>query len=437
MDEMRNFKIQTIYRQFFSLQVMLLGLVLFATAAGCNRFGTKLTPSDLSLMPKRTLSSGQWAWNATTDERSKKFYSERRDTTLRVEDFSPENLPKTFRKVTGQGPDKADAQKYFAQGKSVYRKAVALWRDPGTRQEAAGVFLDAISDLETAAERWPDSSIEEEAMFMVAECYFFGNNFNKAEDRYEALLKLYPSTSFLDKVQSHRFSIAKYWIEVGESQNKTIPTVNMTDKKLPTVSPAAAGRRVLDKIRLDDPTGKLADDATMALGRSLFNDRYYFQSAETFSDLRNNYPGSTHQFAAHLMEFEARLAMYDGKHYDGASLKKAEELLRILLKRFPERSAKIKKELAEKAGSIRTMLAERDLTVGEYYAKRGENGAARTYFHTVIRDFPETPVAQQAQKRIEEIKDLPDEPKQYAKWLSDFFPNPDQAKPLVPKKVVR
>jgi len=137
------------------------------------------------------------------------------------------------------------------------------------------------------------------------------------------------------------------------------------------------------------------------------------------------------------MEFESRLAMYDGKNYDGAALKHAEELLRIILKRFPERSRKIKDKLAAKAANIRTMLAERDLVVGDYYAGRGENAAAKTYYNTVIRDFPETPVADQAKKKIADLQGKPDNPKQYAKWLADLFPGPERAKELLPKGVGR
>lgn len=416
------------------LLVLVVGLFL---ATGCQRFGSKLTPGDLSLLPKGKLSSGQWAWNATTDQRSKKFYSERHDTTVRVEDLTPENLPKTIRKLTGHGPNKEVAEKHFAAGKSAYRKAIAAWKQSNGKSDVGPAFLDAIDELELAAEKWPDSSIEEQSLFMISECYFFGNNFNKAEESYQNLLKLYPSTSFLDKVQSHRFSIARYWIETGKRQGSVVNSLNLTDKKLPTVSPAAAGRRILDQIRLDDPTGKLADDATFEMGRSLFADKYYFEAAETFSDLRNNYPGSSHQFNAHLMEFESRLSMYDGKNYDGAALKQAEELLRIILKRFPDRSRKIKDKLAAKAAGIRTMLAERDLVVGDYYANRGENAAARTYYNTVIRDFPETPVAGDAKKKIAQLQGKPDNPKQYAKWLSDLFPAPERAKELLPKGAIR
>lgn len=384
--------------------------------------------SDLSMMPRSRMSSGGSAWNANPSD---EFYAERRDTSIKFKDFAPEKLPKTFKKLVGQGPNRDVAETELANGEELYKQAVALWKTEPDASGTQSAFLKAVSPLEKAAERWPDSTIEEDALFMLGESYFFANHYPDANRSYEQLIDLYPSTRYLDKIQSHRFAIALYWRSMSEERNPVTQAVNFVDERLPLKDISGESRRILDRIRLDDPTGKLADDATFELGKAYYEANRYFEAAETFADLRNNYPGSTHQFPAHLKEFESRLAMYDGKHYDGQALKQAEEVLRMILRRFPEESEKIRDQLAQQAGNIRNMLAERDLDLANYYINRSEYGAAQIYLQKIVTDYPETEIAKQAETTWESIRDKPLEPKQPAKWLVDMFPTPESTRPLI------
>ena len=53
---------------------------------------------------------------------------------------------------------------------------------------------------------------------------------------------------------------------------------------------------MFDKIRVDDPTGRLADDATLSLANENFTRRKFMKADEYYSDLRKAYPSSEHQF---------------------------------------------------------------------------------------------------------------------------------------------
>ncbi len=388
-----------------------------------------MTPDELSLMPRGRLASGQEAWNSR--QGSNKSYSERQDASITAKDFKPEKLPQTFKKLTGRGPNQEVAEKALSEGRDVYTTAVQAWNTSPESKETQAAFLKAVGPLEKAADRWPDSSIEEEALFMLGESHFFGNQYVKANQAYEKLVELYPTTRYMDKVQAHRFAIAKYWLDVAKNQSLLSSPVNFTDKQFPLNDLSGHARRVLDRIRLDDPTGKLADDATFLLGKALYDSNQFFESAETFADLRNNYPGSQHQFNAHLMEFQSRLAMYDGKYYEGLPLKQAEEVLRLILRRFPEESRSLREQLSEQAASIRNMLAERDLAMADYHSTRGENLAARFYLESLIESYPETEVAAQAKTKLQSLSSKPDEPEQIAKWLVDLFPEPQSTRPLI------
>jgi len=61
------------------------------------------------------------------------------------------------------------------------------------------------------------------------------------------------------------------------------------------------GLRVFDKMRtLDDPGGRLADDATLALGNEAFAAGKFYKADEYYTDLQKAYPASEHQFLAHF-----------------------------------------------------------------------------------------------------------------------------------------
>ena len=408
-----------------------LGLLLFV---GCSSWGKRpMTSDELSLMPRDRLASGQEAWGArnATANGGSEYYSERHDTSIKGKDFAPEKWPQTWKKLTGRGPNREIAETALTRGRQQYQVAVAAWQESAEAPATQAQFRQAVSDLQLAAERWPDSTIEEDALFLMGESHFFANEYTKANKAYEKLVELYPATRYMDKVQAHRFAIAKYWLDVAKETPVVSSPVNLTDQKYPLNDWAGHGRRLLDRIRLDDPTGKLADDAAFLLGQALHENHQYFEAAETFADLRNNYPGSRHQFNAHLLEFQSRLAMYDGKYYEGQPLKQAEDVLRLILRRFPNESADLREELTQQAAAIRNMLAEREMAMADYHMNRSENLAARFYLESLIESYPETDVARDARNKLESLVGKPDEPAQVAKWLVDLFPEPRSTRPLI------
>jgi len=112
-------------------------------------------------------------------------------------------------------------------------------------------------------------------------------------------------------------------------------------------------------------------------------------------------------------------------------LQQAEEVLRLILRRFPNESAELKDELMQQAASIRNMLAERDMALADYHINRGENLAARFYLEQLMEGFPETDVARDARTKLQSLEGKPDQPAQVAGWLVDMFPEPQSTRPLI------
>jgi len=62
-----------------------------------------------------------------------------------------------------------------------------------------------------AYKRWPDSPLEEEAIYKCAESEFFDDHYMKADDEYGLLVKKFNSTQYLSMVVIRRFAIGRYW----------------------------------------------------------------------------------------------------------------------------------------------------------------------------------------------------------------------------------
>lgn len=403
------------------LRLFLVGCT--ALLAGCATFrDIKQDMSQWSLRQKKQ------PWQGSSED-DFDVMGERNPSRIIARDFQAKNFMTTMRVITAMGDDQKAAQTKFDEGRKLYDQAAAL-HEADKRDEATPLFHQAANRFREAAAYWPNSAMEEDALFMQGESFFFADQYVLANRAYESLVARFSGSAYLDQVEARRFAIAQYWLQVAESANPVVG-INMTNKMLPTTGTASEGRRILHRIRLDDPTGKLADDATMALGASFFRARRYQEAADAFDDLRKSYPGSPHQFNAHLFEIKSLLATYAGPDYDGAPLEKADKLLQVMVRQFPGEVEQQKEYLAAEGSRIRNMLADRDFQIGKYYESKGENRAASLYYESVAQRFDDTPLKDEAVKKASALEGKEPYPGQQMSWLTDLFPDPKASRPLI------
>ena len=93
--------------------------------------------------------------------------------------------------------------------------AVALFEE-GVQFFEDGNYEEAAKKLGMAGFRWPDTPLQEDALFLRAESYFFANRYSKAQRAYEKLLKKFESTRYMDRVSPRLFAIAQYWEKLDQ-----------------------------------------------------------------------------------------------------------------------------------------------------------------------------------------------------------------------------
>ncbi|MEL7496349.1 MAG: outer membrane protein assembly factor BamD [Planctomycetota bacterium] len=344
-----------------------------------------------------------------------------------LDDFAPDQIATTLKVRTRGGRDETKAQQHYQRGQQRYQEAISILESRPEEKEHVEIFVDAANDFRMASAYWPDSAVDEDALYFEGESYFFADRYVQSNRAFEKLVARYPGSKHLDLAENRRYAIAIYWLQLAETGSG----LALNDPKRPKTGLKKEARRVLHRIRIDDPTGKLADDATLTLGKAFMRDKRYYEAADTLEDLRKNYPGSKHQFDAHMLELEARLMSYQGQSYDDTPLRKADEILKSIIRMYPKKSKENLEYLEQQSAAIQNQLADRDLALAQYFENRGENRAAKFHYELIAERFEGSEIETSIRERIAEVEKKPPSPEQHAQWLVNLFPDPEKAKPVI------
>ena len=405
----------------------LLGAFLLTTVAGCSTFGD--TSSSRSWTPKLPFGS-----LAGTDSETPTETPETVDQTTSAVSTAGEGLVDRLSStnrlvgfVTGTNEDLPKAKRLYQRGDALFKEAVEAPK--GTRD---GIFSDAAGLFKDAGEEAPGSGLQQDAMFMEGEALFFANELNAARDVFETLQKEFPRNRHSDRAAARLFSISKYWIDVSKSGSDSWYTLNFFDSKRPFRDVDGHAVKVLDQIRYDDPTGKLADDATMAAAAEHIRNEQYETADEFLADLRETFTDSDHLFLAHVLGIRCKLEIYRGPRYSERVLDEAGTLVEQTRRRFPAelREEKYNELVARASAEIDYHKAEKLAFRARYREKQKEFGAARELYRKLLKDHPTTPQADQAREVLAKIEALPASPTKSLAFLAKVFPSSKRSSPL-------
>lgn len=329
--------------------------------------------------------------------------------------------------VTGNTPNPTKGKELYQQGDAIFRVAAKK-----SKTDAVGEYYSASKLFHKAGNASPGSALEQDALFMKAESLFFANRLTEATKAYEKLQKDFPRNRHNDRVAARLFAISRYWIDSARAGDTSWFKLNLTNSKLPAYDAKGHAIRVLDQIRYDDPTGRLADDATMAAAAEYIRQEDYERADEFLTDLRETFSDSDHMFLAHVLGIRCKMQIYRGPVYSGLVLEEAEDLIRKTRTRFPDklRDPKYSEMIARAASEIAFHQAERYANRASYRENRKEFGAARQEYRRLLKKYPDTPQAKTARTRLASIEKLPATPAPRLAFLTDIFAESKKSTPL-------
>ncbi len=336
-----------------------------------------------------------------------------------IEKWYLANWGSSFKETMGRGPSEQIARGLYAQGDDLYRM-----RD----------YHNAAKKYEAAADRLPDSSLEEAATFMSGEAHYFANEYNKSDDQYVALVKKFPNTRFLSVIVPRQFAIGIYWLQYDRANPHWPTTPNLNDPGRPTFDTFGYAIQCFDHVRIDDPRGKLADEAVWIVANAYFVKGHWDDADYYYKLIRTEYPKSTHQKDAHLLGIQVKLRRYQGPMYDGKPLKEAEELIDQTIAQFGSELGDERDRLLTAKAEIHAQQALRTYTIAQFYDNGKYYRAARIYYADLAEKYPQTQLAQLARQRLETIRGEPDFPPDRFALLAEIFDGKDPNKEIEEKE---
>lgn len=339
-----------------------------------------------------------------------------------------QGFDKTSRFLTGKEQINRDrAIELYREGDQLFRQAASL-----NSASAEQTYARAGKLFARSAEAFPGSALEQDAIYMAGQSYFFANQLTTAEEYLGKLQHEHPRNRHSERAERLLIAIAQYWIETDKAGAGNVIPVNFTDDTRPWTDSSGHAIRVLDQLRYDDPTGQMTDDATMMIALEHMRQSNYFDADQVFTDLRELFPDSTHVFNAHLLGLQCKLAMYAGANYSGLALEEAQELIDRIRRVYPNELQKpeVRQIVAQSAAQVEYLQAEKLWNRASYREKQANYGGAKIYYDELLEKFPNTPFAQQARERLVAIQDKPEVRPQRLAFLAKLFPPAQPQKPL-------
>ena len=333
--------------------------------------------------------------------------------------LDPSNFYTRVRDGLGMGPDEGKANEAMRKGRDV------LMTNPDLSDRKKN--LEAAKHFTEAARRFPNSVLEEDALHLAGECFYFGDDYPSAFRAYQQLMIKYRHSKHVDNAARRLFRIGQFWEREAE---RSFSSFNFSNRSLPRYDTFGFAKKAYTTIFMNDPLGPISDDALMALATAYYKrgryqgDDNFNRAAMFYKQLREEYPLSPHIARAYENELFARTQAYLGADHPSRTLEEAKKLAEIAMRQFGnELGSESRVALLEIQEVILDKKAERLWTMGRFYDGKRYYGAARIQYGELIAEHPQSEFAERARRRLASIEGLPDTPPIFGFPINPFKTN--------------
>ncbi len=163
----------------------------------------------------------------------------------------------------------------------------------------------------------------------------------------------------------------------------------------------------------------------MAEANIFFQDKRYEDADYYYNLIRTDYPKSKYLMDAYLLGLQCKLLKYQGAGYNGKPLEEADQLIDQMLVQFPTELGAERDRIVKAKAEVRAQKATRDIKLAQYWDNGKHYGAARIYYAKVLKDYPQTPFADEAKTRLAAIQGEPNDPPNRLAFITDLFEKKD------------
>jgi outer membrane protein assembly factor BamD (BamD/ComL family) len=311
---------------------------------------------------------------------------------LRTEGFVEEKLPA----VTGAVRAKLDtARELFRQEE--YAKAESLFEEIASGKKN------------------PPAAVQE-ALFYRAECLRMQMNYPTAADVYSDLLQKFPHTPYHDQAVQRMFDIANYWLndtraemreDLEQKQGKrwfVAPRFVSFEKSKPLLDREGRAIELLEKVRMHDIQGPLADHALFLCGSVKVYRENYRDADHYFSQITARHHESPLAPKALELAIFCKQMSTGGADYDGRKVAEARQLVQTALTNYPQLAREKHEFLDRQLKTIELQQAEKEFKAAQFYERTGHPASAFWCYAVLRQRYPTTKYAQEAGVRMNDLR---------------------------------
>lgn len=262
------------------------------------------------------------------------------------------------------------------------------------RLQDAGSYSAALDLYEKVIEDYPGSEFAAEAYFQSSVIYFHRNQFEKAFEGLEELLRKHPEFRRFDEVITEQYAIAT---AIKEGKRPYLWGW------MPWFKDNTKGLEIFDTVNRNAPYGVYADRALYDKGTLALDIGKNEDAIDAFERIISNYPESKLAPDAYLSLARTHADNVLGPEWDQGSTRDALNFYTDFTALFPNHPYAV--EAADNADKMREVLAKNRMDIGLfYYEHRNNTRAAAIFFNEAINAAPDSDTAKEARKLLADIR---------------------------------
>ena len=255
-----------------------------------------------------------------------------------------------------------------------------------------------IEEFEKLEATFPTSRLAAEAVYYQGLGWEQKNEPAKAADAYQKLVDRYPYSDRIKDAIKNEFEIANDFASGGKVKMLGVPVLSGQEKAI----------ELYKHIIKNAPFGSYGDQAQYKLAELYQSQGEYELAQKSFQAVVDEYPSSELVPQAKYQIANASMQASNKGQYDENHAEQAIEQFKEFKDTFPvDKQAALADESIRK---IRAEKAQRSYEVAAFYEKQKKWASAKVYYEELIRNYPETPSAATAKKKVDDIVRRQSEP---------------------------
>jgi outer membrane assembly lipoprotein YfiO len=229
------------------------------------------------------------------------------------------------------------------------------------------------------------------AIYLVAQALYQYGNRIRAFYYCDELLDEYPDSELYYAALEMQYRIADKYLDGYKRRWLGVPMFDAYDEAI----------EMLFRIQNRSPGSPLAEKALLRTADFYFANRDYDYAGDTYAAYARSYPRSPEVPRCRLREALSHYAQFRGPRFDSTPIIDTREQLRSLL--ATDRQLAEQNNVPSLLAQIDRDLARKLYLTGDLYRRTKEPRGAAYTFTYLIKAFPQTPEAKQAQAALKEL----------------------------------